>query len=116
MQFTDQNNGRPASLADWPEGQLTCSLLAKVMVDNMCNAKLCDTREDKNFKGSNASCPSIHFLFYVPKANTNKGKQRPSYQASIDFNNLEPDIRNANSLYRFKTLLKNAAYRGELHR
>jgi hypothetical protein len=45
---------------------------------------------------------------HLPKTNTNKGKQRPSYQASKDFNNLEPDIRNANSLYKFKALLKNA--------
>jgi hypothetical protein len=45
---------------------------------------------------------------HLPKTNTNKGKQRPSYQASKDFNNLGPDIRNANSLYKFKALLKNA--------
>jgi hypothetical protein len=45
---------------------------------------------------------------HLPKTNTNKGKQRPSYQASKDFNNLEPDIRNANSLYKFKALLQNA--------
>jgi hypothetical protein len=29
-------------------------------------------------------------------------------KASKDFNNLGPDIRNANSLYKFKALLKNA--------
>jgi hypothetical protein len=41
-------------------------------------------------------------LKHLPKTNTNKGKQRPSYQASKDFDNLEPDIRNANSLYTGK--------------
>ena len=52
--------------------------------------------------------PEIVIDLHLPKTNTNKGKQRPSYQASKDFNNLEPDIRNANSLYKFKALLKNA--------
>ncbi len=43
---------------------------------------------------------------HLPRAKTNKGKQRPTYQASIDFNNLEPELENANSLSTFKSLLK----------
>ena len=43
---------------------------------------------------------------HLPRAKTNKGKQRPTYQASIDFNNLEHELKNATSLYNFKKLLK----------
>ena len=37
---------------------------------------------------------------HLPKARTNKGKHRPTYQASLDFNNLETELS------KFKTLLK----------
>ena len=47
---------------------------------------------------------------HLPRAKTNKGKQRPTYQASIDFNNLEPGLKNANSLSTFKSLLKRRIY------
>ena len=40
---------------------------------------------------------------HLPQAKTNKGKQRPLYKASIDFNNLENEVKNATS---FKKLLK----------
>ena len=43
---------------------------------------------------------------HLPKARTNKGKHRPTYQASLDFNNLETELKNAESLPKFKTLLK----------
>ena len=43
---------------------------------------------------------------HLPKARTNKGKHRPAYQASLDFNNLETELKNAESLPKFKTLLK----------
>ena len=43
---------------------------------------------------------------HLPREKTNKGKQRPTYQASIDFNNLEPELKNANSSSTFKSLLK----------
>ncbi len=45
---------------------------------------------------------------HLPRAKTNKGKQRPTYPLtySIDFNNLEPGLKNANSLSTFKSLLK----------
>ena len=42
---------------------------------------------------------------HLPRAKTNKGKQRPTYQAS-NFNNLEHELKNATSLYNFKKLLK----------
>ena len=43
---------------------------------------------------------------HLPKARTNKRKHRPTYQASLDFNNLETELKNAESLSNFKTLLK----------
>ena len=43
---------------------------------------------------------------HLPRAKTNKGKQRPTYQAFMDFNNLEHELKNATSLYNFKKLLK----------
>ena len=43
---------------------------------------------------------------HLPRAKTNKGKQPPTYQASIDFNNLEHELKNSTSLYNFKKLLK----------
>ena len=43
---------------------------------------------------------------HLPRTKTNKGKQRPTYQASIDFNNLERELKNATSLHNFKKLLK----------
>ena len=43
---------------------------------------------------------------HLPRANTNKGKQRPTYQASIDFNNLDQRTKNAITLKNFKTCLK----------
>ncbi|CAB4042793.1 Hypothetical predicted protein [Paramuricea clavata] len=43
---------------------------------------------------------------HLPRAKTHKGKQRPTYQASIDFNNLERELKNATSLHNFKILLK----------
>ena len=43
---------------------------------------------------------------HLPRAKTNKGKQRSTYQASIDFNNLEHELQNATSSYNFKKLLK----------
>ena len=39
---------------------------------------------------------------HLPRAKTNKGKQRPLYQASTDFNNLEHEVKNATSSYNFK--------------
>ena len=42
---------------------------------------------------------------HLPKARTNKGKHRPTYQASLDFNNFETELKNAESLSNFKTLL-----------
>ena len=30
---------------------------------------------------------------HLPRTKTNKGKQRPTYQASIDFNNVERDLQ-----------------------
>jgi hypothetical protein len=42
----------------------------------------------------------------LPRAKTNKGKQRPwTYQASIDFNNLERELKNATLLYNFNATL-----------
>ena len=43
---------------------------------------------------------------HLPKVNTNKGKQRPTYQASIDFNNLNQRTKNASTVQSFKTYLK----------
>ena len=43
---------------------------------------------------------------HLPRAKTNKGKQRPLYQASIDFNNLEHEVKSATLLCNFKKLLK----------
>ena len=43
---------------------------------------------------------------HLPRTKTNKEKQRPTYQASIDFNNLERELKNATSLHNFKKLLK----------
>ena len=40
------------------------------------------------------------------RAKTSKGKQRPTYQASIDLSNLEYEVKNATSFYNFKKLLK----------
>ena len=45
-------------------------------------------------------------MIYLPKANTNWGKQQPTYQASNDFNNLDNTIKNTDSLPKFKTFLK----------
>ena len=39
-------------------------------------------------------------------ANTNWGKQKPTYQASNDFNNLDNTIKNIDSLPKFKTFLE----------
>ena len=43
---------------------------------------------------------------HLPQAKTNKGKQRPTYQATADFNNLEQKLKNATSIINFKYLLK----------
>ena len=43
---------------------------------------------------------------HLPKANTNWGKQKPTYQASNDLNNLDNTIKNHDSLPKFKTFLK----------
>ncbi len=43
---------------------------------------------------------------HLPRTKTNKGKQRLTYQASMDFNNLEHELKNATSLSNFKNLLK----------
>ena len=43
---------------------------------------------------------------HLPKVNTNWGKQKPTYQASNDFNNLDNTIKNTDSLPKFKTFLK----------
>ena len=43
---------------------------------------------------------------HLPRANTNKGKQRPTYQKSIDFNNLDQRTKNAITLKNFKACLK----------
>ena len=42
---------------------------------------------------------------HLPKVNTNWGKQKPTYQASNDFNNLDNTIKNTDSLPKFKTFL-----------
>ena len=39
---------------------------------------------------------------HLPKANTNWGKQKPTYQASKDFNNLDNTIKNTNSLNKIQ--------------
>ena len=43
---------------------------------------------------------------HLPKANTNWGKQKPTYQASNDFNNQDNKIKTTDSLAKFKTFLK----------
>ena len=43
---------------------------------------------------------------HLPKANTNWGKQKPTYQDSNDFNNLDNTIKNTDSLPKFKIFLK----------
>ena len=47
------------------------------------------------------SCNNLH----LPKANTNWGKLRPTYYASMDFNNLNSSVTNVSSLSQFKTQL-----------
>ena len=47
------------------------------------------------------SCNNLH----LPKANTNWGKLRPTYYASMDFNNLTSSVTNVSSLSQFKTQL-----------
>ena len=43
---------------------------------------------------------------HLPRVNSNKGKQRPTYQASIDFNNLDQRTKSACTLQSFKAYLK----------
>ena len=43
---------------------------------------------------------------HLPRAKTNKGRQRPTYQAIVDFNNLEQKLKDATLLSNFKNLLK----------
>ena len=42
----------------------------------------------------------------LPRVKTNKGKQQPTYQAILDFNNLKQKLKNATLLSSFKNLLK----------
>ena len=42
---------------------------------------------------------------HLPRVNSNKGKQRPTYQASIDFSNLDQRTKNASTLHSFKAYL-----------
>ena len=43
---------------------------------------------------------------HLPRVNSNKGKQTPTYQASIDFNNLDERTKNASTLHSFKACLR----------
>ena len=43
---------------------------------------------------------------HLPKVNTNWGIQKPTYQASNDFKNLDNTIKNTDSIRKFKTFLK----------
>ena len=43
---------------------------------------------------------------HLPRVNSNKGKQKPTYQASIDFNNLDQRTKSACTLQSFKAYLK----------
>ena len=45
---------------------------------------------------------------HLPRVNSNKGKQRPTYQASIDFNNLDQRTENASTLHSFKAYLRSS--------
>ena len=51
-------------------------------------------------------CRDLH----LPRAKTNKGKQRPTYQASIDFKNLEHDVKMLLHYITLKKLLKDGVY------
>ena len=42
---------------------------------------------------------------HLPKANTNRGKRKPIYQASNDFNNLDNTIKNTDSKLKKETKL-----------
>ena len=55
---------------------------------------------------------TAEIYIYREHAKTNKISlvQRPRYQASVDFNNLEHELKNATSLYNFKKLLKRRVY------
>ena len=53
-----------------------------------------------------SECVFTHFYLHLPKTNTNWGKQKPTYQASNDINNLDNTIKNTDSLPKFKTFLK----------
>ena len=45
---------------------------------------------------------------HLPRVNSNKGKQAPTYQASIDFNNLDERTKNASTLHSFKACLRSS--------
>jgi hypothetical protein len=51
---------------------------------------------------------TAEIYIYREHAKTNKISlvQRPRYQASVDFNNLEHELKNATSLYNFKKTVK----------
>ena len=45
---------------------------------------------------------------HLPRVNSNTGKQTPTYQASIDFNNLDERTKNASTLHSFKACLRSS--------
>ena len=57
-------------------------------------------RSNHNTKRSN----DVH----LTRVNSNKGKQTPTYQASIDFNNLDERTKNASTLHSFKACLRSS--------
>ena len=53
---------------------------------------------------------------HLPKANTNWEKQKPTCQASNDFNNLNNKIKTTDSLPKFKTFLKKLTVKNRIER
>ena len=53
-------------------------------------------------------------LFHLPKIRTNWGKQKLTYHAVNDFNNLDPDCFNSKSLLDFKQKLFNLWFYSDL--
>ena len=45
---------------------------------------------------------------HLPRVNSNKGKQTPTYQASIDFNNSDERTKNASTLHSFQACLRSS--------
>ena len=73
----------------WRYDNIDCSL----MKGKRCNSiHSHNTRTSKNL--------------HLPKTNTYWGKQKPTYQASKDFNNLDNTIKNADSLPKIQDFSK----------